>query len=200
MMAEIKITDQPDLTVRVWEYEDVLAAPGQERPAKKAGFLVNKEILRSNSNVLATMLREPWMRPSPLLDLEEDTHIKTAALEIWFRTMHNTLTDSSYAVPRPMLWSVIAAGDKYGFRFDLLREWFKQWYTRNEETADLKRDKGQAAYELLFPCWAFDHAAGFLRVTKWLVYNCRTHIIERNPTPLKYHHLPPRVIRKCFLI
>lgn len=111
--------------------------------------------------------------------------------------MHESMTDVSYDIPRSMLWSVIVAGDKYSFKFDLLTGWFEEWYNRNERDEDLARDEGKSAQELLFPFWAFEHIKGFLRVTRWLVYNRTSHIVESNPTKLKHIHLPSRVIRRC---
>ena len=44
---------------------------------------------------------------------------------------------------------------------------------------------------IIRPCFVFNYAEGFVKVTKWLAYNCSGHIIEKNPTKHRGLHLEP---------
>ncbi|KAL1960929.1 hypothetical protein VTO42DRAFT_5913 [Malbranchea cinnamomea] len=47
---------------------------------------------------------------------------------------------------------------------------------------------------MLFPCYAFNNAVYFQKLTEFLAYSYPSHITERNPTDLHQLHLPARVI------
>ena len=110
-------------------------------------------------------------------------------MEIWFRALHDTITDGTYTVPLDEMWHLAAACDKYGFDIKILRDWFADWL-QLQNTEELEPSK------LLYPCWVFDHAKGFAAATRHLAYSAVGHITESNPTKHFELHLPSRVIRK----
>lgn len=67
--------------------------------------------------------------------------------------------------------------------------WFEGWYS-NAQTSESSDNR-----LLLYPCWRYDHAQGFLDATRKVVYTVESHVTEKNPTELKEFHLPPRVTR-----
>lgn len=77
----------------------------------------------------------------------------------------------------------------YDFDIELLYPWFKQWYAEYEEPEFGFR-------QLLYPCWQYNHAVGFMVAAREAVYNSVGHITETNPTKHYEHHLPNRVIRR----
>lgn len=200
---EISITSDSDLTVRVWEYEDMRASPGQKTPVKSTtDFAVKKDVLRANSPFFDTMFGSRFREPdTSLVELKENSWIHTIALEIWFRRFHElAMTEACMTADREAIWSLVRAGDEFGLKREPLIQWFREWFDKNVKGKNLGsrlgKDGGTIAQEMLYPCWAFDHAPGFLAATKWLVYNTEKHIMERNPSKHRNFHLPPRVIRK----
>ncbi|OCK94025.1 uncharacterized protein K441DRAFT_721942, partial [Cenococcum geophilum 1.58] len=61
-------------------------------------------------------------------------------------------------------------------------------YERNCRNDTLDRELTQ---QLALPCFVFSHTEGFMKVTKWLAYNCSGHIVEKNPTEHRGIHLEP---------
>ncbi|CAA9964096.1 hypothetical protein PTMSG1_07455 [Pyrenophora teres f. maculata] len=59
-----------------------------------------------------------------------------------------------------------------------LGDWFNIWYDTNMAKAELTIPIAQA---LAYPCYIFDHAVGYARVTKYLAYEHVGHIKERPP-------------------
>jgi hypothetical protein len=69
--------------------------------------------------------------------------------------------------------------------------WFEVWYDKNLETLQMRENYDN---ELIYLCFAFNHAIGFAKHTQRLVYHSAYHIVERNPTKLDQIHLRPKVI------
>lgn len=210
--STIKIAPDPDLTVRIYEYEDVYLAPGQLRPIKRVtDYAVSEAVLRANSDPFDKMLGGGWKESrTNFVELKEDDRFMNLAMEIWFRAFHGVpMTEECHNGEIAVVWSIIRAGDLWGLKREGLtkwfRDWFKQWWDKNGKGKDLGKSTkrstgicgGTLAQMILYPCWAFDHAPGFAAATKWLVYNSKSHITEFNPTTHRDLHLPPRVIRKC---
>lgn len=210
--STVKIAPDPDLTIRIYEYEDVYSAPGQLPPIKRVtDYAVSKAILCANSEPFNAMLRGGWKESKTnLVELKGNDWIMNLAMESWFRAFHGVpMTEECHKGDIAVVWSLVRAGDLWGLKREGLikwfRDWFKQWWDKNGEGKDLGKstDKsrgirsGTLAQMILYPCWAFDHAPGFAAATKWLVYNSKSHITEFNPTKHRDLHLPPRVIRKC---
>ena len=60
-----------------------------------------------------------------------------------------------------------------------------QRYDKDDEALDILEQR-----QLLFPCYHFDHAEGFARATRFLVYHVSGHIQEDNPIEHDELHLP----------
>ena len=112
----------------------------------------------------------------------------TRSIDIWFRAIHDAI-HSDYTVPLAEMWHIVAAGDKYDLDIKLLWPWFAKWY-------DLQNISILDARQLLYPCYTFNHAQGFMSASKKLVYGTIGHINEKNPTELFELHLQPRIMRK----
>jgi hypothetical protein len=97
------------------------------------------------------------------------------------------------------IWHIINAGDKYLLPANILRSFFERWYAKNVSMISMESD---FARQLALPCYLFDHAQGFARVTEWLAYNFGGHITEKRPQGLKWKHMhlsPPDFVGKSIL-
>lgn len=202
-MAITVIDKDGDLTVAVVEYDDQVRDSNGKRPiAQTMQFLVRREVLIKNSSVFQKMfLPYHWREAqSESIKLEDDS---VASMDIWFRIMHDT--SMVYNVPLEEMWRLVTACDKYQLDLSMLKPWFATWYQNHnidqyyENWAITSEDKRSQLLDprcLLYPCWIFDHAKGFMRATQFLTYNDTRHITERNPTIHRDLHLESRVIRK----
>ncbi|MCJ1235670.1 hypothetical protein MMC14_003641 [Varicellaria rhodocarpa] len=182
----IAIVQSGDLILTVSErYEGLMIVKGNERTPRIrqiAIFRVRREILSKNSPVFERMLNSGDFKEtsSNTVQLEGD-HVMS--MEIWFRAIHHSV-DPLYAVPVDELWHVIAAGDKYDLETKVLRSWFANWY-------DMQ--KYHDAHKVLYPCYTFDHAKGFMDVSKELVTNLldisRRRILQRCLSCICSHEL-----------
>ena len=174
--------------VTVIEHHDTLM--GNERTLQirqTATFRVRREILSKSSPVFERMLDSGDFKEtsSDTVQLEGD-HV--TSMEIWFRAIHQTV-DPLYKAPLDEMWHVIAAGDKYDLDIKVLRTWFANWYHVGYYAL-------YPAEKLLYPCYTFDHAKGFMYASKRLVYESIGHITENNPTKLYELHMQPRIMRE----
>ena len=187
----IAIVQSGDLIVIVIEHHDnLMIAKGNERVPEvrqKAAFRVRREILSKSSPVFERMLDSGDFKEtsSNIIQLEGD-HVMS--MEIWFRAIHQNV-DPLYTVPLDEMWHVIAAGDKYDLDIKVLRTWFANWYHAGCHAR-------YPAEKLLYPCYTFDHAKGFMDASKRLVYESIGHITEKNPTKLYELHMQPRIMRE----
>ena len=205
-MAVTVIDENGDLTVEIIEYDDELKNGNGDRSVKQTQqFRVSKEVLSKNSTILAAMFVPSHWRESQmkLVPLKDDS---VASMNIWLRILHDT--DPDYYVPLEEMWRLVAACDKYHFNLTLLKPWFAEWYKkydskqyyRNWASKDDHRIVRLDPRSLLYPCYIFDHAEGFMEATRFLSYNSVGHITEYNPTTHHNLRLPSRVIRKiCYL-
>jgi hypothetical protein len=86
------------------------------------------------------------------------------------------------------LWDISLLGVWYAiYYWDLhqdkeikehLREWFDNWYDTSMAGVDMSIYIARA---LAYPCYLFDHAVGYAKVTKYLAYNHIGHVKERPP-------------------
>ena len=126
-----------------------------------------------------------------VIDVQEGT---VASLELWFRVLHNKMTDEMYAISIKDVWEAI---EVCGYRqFDLNKlkgdTWFAKWIGRK----DIKTLTHGQMRMLLFPCHEFDHALSFAVLTRRLAYETAEHITEINPTEHRHLHLDGNVIGK----
>lgn len=164
----IDIAELGNLTIEITEYrlggsfvpdpklykDDARRKP---MPAATASIRVDKQKLMGSATYFKTMFEKPWA--------EKDSTtitLKGVLLEGWKSSSLpvNTLSVSD-------LWHAIMASNKYEFDRKKLTPWIKKWYAANEGkiTSDTKLQR-----QMLYPCYAFDHTAGFQELTKTLVY------------------------------
>ena len=84
--------------------------------------------------------------------------------------------------------------DFWQLKIEFLYPWFVKWY--KAQRYDPKKFDVLEQRQLLFPCWRFQHAHGFAAATRFLAYNCKSHIEEKNPSEYDNLHLPHRIICK----
>lgn len=191
-----------DLTVEVIEYNDqVEDGSGNKVVAQKLQFRVRRGILAMHSTVFAAMLRPSHWKEAEkeTIELKEDSG---ASMDIWFRVLHDA--ELVYDVPLEEMWRLVTACDKYHLNLKMLKPWFATWYRRHDidqyyqnwKIADMHDSDHLTPRSLLYPCWIFDHAVGFMRATHFLSYNSIGHITEHNPTIHRHLHVENRVIRK----
>ncbi len=190
-----------DLTIEIIEYdEDIESWDGERTILKKADFLVSREVLVKSSQYFTVLLSSAKYGEAKkdFITLHDN---RVASMAIWFRVLHGIEPD--YDVDLDEMWHLAAAGDKYQFQITKLKAWFANWYLKQPIDRWLKLSKSEGRLDqdpdprsLLYPCWVYDHAKGFLRITKFLAYHLKGHITEHNPTEFRNFHLPPRVIRK----
>ena len=167
----IEIVQLGDLIITVIEHDESSTAEtrSENRPRirETAVFRVNRETLANASPVFERMLNMSNFKEatSDSVELEGD-HVKS--MEIWFRAVHNA-AHVNFAVPLSEIWYIIAADDKYNLDITVLRVWFEHWY-------DLQSIDMLDARKLLYPCFTFDHAKGFMKASRKLVYESIGHI------------------------
>jgi hypothetical protein len=82
------------------------------------------------------------------------------------------------------LWHAISLWDTHqdGGTKGILGAWFNKWYERNMAKVNLTVPIAQG---LAYPCYIFDHAVGYVRITKYLAYEHFGHVKERPPKGFK---------------
>lgn len=158
-----------------------------------AEFKVQRKVLIESSQVCKVMLAGSGFLESRKnsVRLEKDRAI---SMELWFRVLHKVPPVSNDLVPLAGLWDLVVVADKYAFDIKKLYAWFAWWYEKRN--AEVQNTLMLLPRGLLYPVWRFDHAKGFMAVTKRVVYCTTGHIVESNPTKHFELHLPSRIIRK----
>ena len=155
--------------------------------------MVSRQVLIDNSSQFKALLRGKFEEANQnVIDIQEGT-IKS--LELWFRVLHNEMTDEMYTLPTKEVWEAIEVCGYRDFDINKLKPWFFKWMERKE----IKKLDHYEMRELLYPCQEFVHAKGFALLTKTLAYKMADHITELNPTRHYGHHLDPNVIGKLKL-
>ena len=206
-MALITIVDDGDLVVEVIQSEKIFNDEGGSSIVEEsAQFKVRRSVLTAKSNVFRTMLQPGYFEEGSKTKVQIQD-VRVASMEIWFRTLHKS--SNIYSVKLEEMCHLVAACDKYNLNITELRAWFATWYEKHNIdqyydnwNAHSKKLEGAdlTPRSLLFPCWRFNHATGFLRATRFLVYNCMGHITEQNPTKHYEFHLESRYIGKSSLV
>lgn len=182
-----------DLIIEIVEYDEEMKDGNDDRPIRKRiEFLVSREVLVKSSQYFTILLCSTKYGEAnkDFITLHDN---RVASMAIWFRVLHGIEPD--YDVELDEMWHLAAACDKYHFEITKLKDWFAKWYQK-QPIEHWLRKQAPNPRSLLYPCWVFDHPLGFIRVTKFLAYNCTGHITEHNPTKFYNPHLLPRVIRK----
>lgn len=160
-----------------------------EHPDNEASvtFSVNRSVLIKNSKYFSRLLAGGFKEEKQSTVTLHDDRI--TAISIWLKCLHDVDLTDIYDVSHHEIWYLVATADKYNFEVKRLKGWFAEWY-RHAKLDQIDSN------ELLFPCWIFDHAKGFQRVTTNLVYNSPKGIYEENPTRLHTLHVRPLIIRE----
>lgn len=120
------------------------------------------------------------------------------AFEIWLRAIHNgahALPLNLKATHTERAWVAIAVGESFGFapqHIDKLKPWFIDCYHHT-----LNHGPGltpMTACCLTFPCSVFDHAEGFMKLTKYLVYHTNGNIFTHNPSSYQSLNQDARIL------
>ncbi|KAL1612493.1 hypothetical protein SLS60_000720 [Paraconiothyrium brasiliense] len=107
------------------------------------------------------------------------------ALEIWLRALHNgahTLPNNLKATHIERAWVAIGVGEQFGFaphHIDKIKPWFLECYQIALSNGGLTPF---IACCLAFPCNVFNHAEGFMKLTKYLAYHTNGNIFTINPS------------------
>ncbi|KAL8828735.1 MAG: hypothetical protein Q9191_002421 [Dirinaria sp. TL-2023a] len=181
----VVIDPSGDLTISVTEYDDsIKVAQGQEKVVLQVvDFLVKRSVIVSNSEPLGALIAlDLQYNAKPAAFQMKD--LSTTSMEIWFRAFHDAMTPSSHIVKIDEMWKLAVhiiltsvdsislltapqvAGNMYNFDTKLLYPWFEQWYAYHSTRPIL----GNLRW-LLYPCWQYNHAAGFMLATKEAVYH-----------------------------
>ena len=160
-------------------------------------FKVSSKVLVEHSNYFKGALRThafgEGQNKESILDEKS-----IMSMELWLRVIHG-LQPEMKNIDLPEVWRVILVCDRYEFEINRLNDWFARWYDdqfKDNSLNKLGNDDVEEARSLLFPCYTFDHARGFLDVTRYLVYSCAFHITEINPIKELSLRLPSRITRK----
>ena len=207
-MSTVVIDQAGDQIVKVSVFETIKNENDTgtiKRLKEDVTFQLSRGILTMSSSYFRKALQPYAFKEGfeSQLNIEEDS---TEAFEIWFRVIHEQ--PGSTNVDLKVVWMVILIADKYDFAIDLMNPWFAQWYERQPIDRWLREWSPGAAYQdltkdprcLLLPSWRFDNAEAFLKITRYLVYNCSFHVTEANPIGAWQLHMPSRIIRERPLI
>ncbi|KAF2642281.1 hypothetical protein P280DRAFT_478423 [Massarina eburnea CBS 473.64] len=159
------------------------AQPNPKR-ARIVQFHVSKAVLIKCSPYFQQLLRTRPDLPSAVF---ENKGIGFGyAVEVWLRAIHNgcsSFPPNLKATHTERAWVAIGVGEQFGFAPKYLYK-IKPWFV---ECYDHAMSSGpglspMTACCLAFPCSVFDHAEGFMKLTKYLAYNTNGNIFSHNPS------------------
>ncbi|PSN63937.1 hypothetical protein BS50DRAFT_679130 [Corynespora cassiicola Philippines] len=163
-------------------------APLTERPSNLQAstkrllrFRVSKDVLKAQSTVFEDILR---VQPN-LTNISFENQGISHALEVWLRVLHGqteAMPDNLMAT-RERVWAAIAVRDEFGFHAHnpaAVNDWFKAYY--DDTMTNGPGLTPMVARSLVFPSIHFDHAEGFMKLTKYLVYHTTGTFIVHNPS------------------
>lgn len=147
-------------------------------------FEVSRQVLTEIPYFRRLLTRESRQGEQEVVILRGDD---PKAWKTLLQILHGRLERSSYEVPTDAVWHILLIAEKYGISptRQNARDWFDEWLvTQSHEGhfTDYRR-----LCEILFPCYAFDHALGFSACTMWLAYNSVCHIKEMRPAYFEEH-------------
>lgn len=189
----VNIDHSGDLSISVTEYEQMASGTQATSriPQTTVEFKISRAIMTESSLYFKKLLVTSDFAETKknTITLQGD---RVKSMEIWFKALHESSMEDTYNVSLDEVWHIVAAGHKYDLDITILQNWFAKWY---ELAPPRMGNEFPGPESLLYPCWIFDHASGFAKATKQLVYGNIRHIQEKNPTKHKELHLPPRIIR-----
>jgi hypothetical protein len=197
------IVPDGDLVLELKKSERIFPPP-QTGPKTKtvnvAKFRVNRSTMidlphesKKSDSVFKVMLTSWGIEARQnTVTVEDDDY---EALHVFLRIIHGMSYKELFNVSHKVMWPLVKIFDKYNVSLKPLAEkWFANWYATKGN-----KIKQISPRELLYPCWKFNHAAGFYKASGDCIYDVKGHITEHNPTEQWGLHLPQRVIRELKL-
>jgi hypothetical protein len=214
---EVLISTTSDLTIELTEYEPLRSRSSEDNDEELVAnpsphdvvddpprriravttFLVDRSTLTKcaaasaahHKNVFTAMLNSGFKEATQTkISINDDN---TSAMTVFLRVIHHAGIDGTLAVGHEVTWLLAKICDKYNVSIALFEKWFVKWYLgKGASISEIP------ANELLFPCWKFNYAKGFMNATGKCVYTMKGHIMEENPTQHRELHMPQRVTRK----
>jgi hypothetical protein len=129
----VLIDESGKLNLRLYkaegETEVIILANGQRITGRVlATFKVSRKVLIDNSNQFKAMCGGDFAEArQTTVDVEEGT---VTGLELWFRILHDTLTEEMFAIPIEEIWEALEIAGYREFRIEELKDWFATWVDR----------------------------------------------------------------------
>jgi len=200
----VEIAGVSNLILRALQYEkplEKLKAGENPKVTACVDFEVDRQTTANISSHFRTLtlgqnFRE---RNQALIEYRE---ITPAVLELILRIFHNP--EDGYRthldLPFNLIWELLRTIDRMLIPFDreqakqetAFHKWFANWYATNKDEIPEFDDPRN----LFYPCYRFDHAAGFGEATKEAAYEKQGHIDEAWMAGYEDMHCPHRVIRR----
>lgn len=119
---------------------------------------VSRKVLTENSRAFRVeFTSDRWAESSAkIIDMEVDD---ADAVEVVLRALHKTMTADLCTVPVEVVWETIQYCLYREIDVSRLNDWFANWVDKKnfKKIVDVKEMS-----ELIFPCYTFDHAKGFV--------------------------------------
>lgn len=210
---QITVVANSDFVIQLTPAAKPLAEKATNATPKRARvvlFRVSRDVLIKSSTFFHTILGS---RPTlvstmgPRMSKAADTEKANVtfenkgngfgyALEIWLRALHNgahTLPNNLKATHIERAWVAIGVGEQFGFaphHIDKIKPWFLECY-------QIALNGGPTPFVaccLAFPCSVFDHAEGFMKLTKYLAYHTNGTIFTHNPSNFQALNQDARIL------
>lgn len=209
----ISVVPNSDFVIQLALAVEALANATKRAP-RLVRFGVSRTVLQEHSAFFQTMLsgRPNLVRLAPTLRALDHANIDQPevnftfenkgsgfgyALEVWLRAIHNgahTIPNNLKATRMEQAWVAIGVGEQFGFapnHIDKIKPWFLECYSYALDNGGLNPF---TACCLAFPCHIFDHPAGFMKLTKYLVYNNKGNNFTQNPSSFHQLHQDARIL------
>ncbi|CAI6338289.1 unnamed protein product [Periconia digitata] len=196
---QITVANDGDFVVQLVPESKPLFEKGTNAPPKRTRlvqFRVSREVLEQHSSFFQGIFST---RPDLHMATFENRGIGFGyAFEIWLRAIHGgakSLPPNLKATHTERAWVAIGVGEQFGFAPQNLHK-LKPWFIDCYEHA-LNNGPGlspMTACCLAFPCSVFDHADGFMKLTKFLAFNTNGHIFTHNPSNFQHLNNDARVL------
>ncbi|ORY09380.1 hypothetical protein BCR34DRAFT_589361 [Clohesyomyces aquaticus] len=149
--------------------------------ARVFNFTTSRQVIAASSAYFSHVL---GLQPESSIISMENNGL-SRAFEIWLRALHNgvgSIPTSLQAARVEDVWNVLGVGWTYGFapeHTDAIKPWFIAIYERKFGHGALSP---MLARTMAFPCVMLDHAEGFMKLTKYLVYKTNGSMFMHNPS------------------
>jgi len=192
----ISVVDDSNLVVRAVKYMGH-CCPSSDNAKPKFEYMTEYHVSKDTAAEASESLADRICSDATATAVDVNVAgLNAFAIEICFRALHDSVPNFTYSAKPEMLYELIAAANALKIDIKRFSPWFREWlfHRKNEKiSVDMAR-------QLLYPCFAFDHAEGFQRATSYLAYNLPSRICELNTTRHRHLELPRRVTGKSHLL